>query len=353
VTLTVTLAQSNRNRYGFQLTAITDAGNRAGDLTPNDNRTQTQINPGNQRQYINHTLTGVSPSSPGQGVWSFKWKAPAQSVGRITFYVAGNAANGDFSSDGDAIYTTSASIQPGLPAVASVSAASFAQAPLSSDAIAAAFGTNLSNGVLSGNTSPLPTMLDGTELIVRDAAGMSRNAGLFIVSPGQINYYIPPETSQGLATITVRRNGADAAQGTLQIDPISPGLFSANSSGQGVAAAVVLRRRGTVDTFEPVSQFNATSGRFEAVPINLGPETDQVFLLLFGTAFRSRTAISAVTCTIGGVAAPPFFAGAAPGFFGLDQANLQIPRSLAGRGNVDVVFTADNKQANIVTINVQ
>src|SRR5262245_1056457 len=108
ITLTVALAQAGRSRFGFQLTAIDDTGKRVGDLIPNDNRTQTQtgnVN-GNQRQYINHTGQGITPTSSGQGSWTFRWKAPAQSVGRVTFYVAGKAANGNSSATGDTIYTT-------------------------------------------------------------------------------------------------------------------------------------------------------------------------------------------------------------------------------------------------------
>src|SRR5215510_3360592 len=85
VTLMVTLSQANRGRYGFQLTAIDDSGKRAGDLTTNDNRTQLRFNEvlGNQRQYIEHTETGTTPVSQGQGSWTFRWKAPAQNVGRV------------------------------------------------------------------------------------------------------------------------------------------------------------------------------------------------------------------------------------------------------------------------------
>jgi uncharacterized protein (TIGR03437 family) len=156
-----------------------------------------------------------------------------------------------------------------------------------------------------------------------------------------------------LATITVRRNGNDIAQGTLQIDPVAPGLFAANANGQGVAAAVILRRRGNVDTFEPVAQFNSMTSRFEPIPIDLGPETDQVFLILFGTAFRGVSSQSAATCTIGGTAVQLLYAGLNPDFIGLDQANVLLPRSLMGRGNLNVVFTADNKTANEVIINVK
>ncbi len=60
-----------------------------------------------------------------------------------------------------------------------------------------------------------------------------------------------------------------------------------------------------------------------------------------------------MTASIGGVPAPVTFADAAPGFVGLDQANLLIPRSLVGRGDVDLVFTVDGKTANILRINIK
>src|SRR5574341_1522869 len=256
ITLTVRLAQQNRLRFGFQLTAIDDAGKRVGDLIPNDNRTQTQTNnvTGNQRQYINHTGQGNAPTSSGQGSWTFRWKTPAQSVGRVKFYVAGNAANGNFSTTGDTIYTIEQSIQPAptLTDLTSVSAASFgANASLTADGIVAGFGTGLSQNVVQATTVPLPTQLDGAEVLVKDANGVERPAGLFFVAPTQINYLIPAGTVNGNATITVRHNGVDTAQGTATIETVAPGLFSSNASGNGVAAAVALRRRNNVDTFEP------------------------------------------------------------------------------------------------------
>ena len=357
ITLTVTLAQAGRLRFGFQLTAIDDTGKRVGDLIPNDNRTQTQTNNvnGNQRQYINHTGQGNAPTSSGQGSWTFRWKAPAQSVGRVTFYVAGNAANGNSSPTGDTIYTTNQTIQPGaaLTNLASVSAASFASnASLTANGIVAGFGTGLAQDVVVANTLPLPTQLDGTEVIVKDANGTERPTGLFFVAPTQLNYLIPAGTVDGNATITVRRSGVETAQGTATIEAVAPGLFASNASGEGVAAAVILRRRNNTDTFEPVAQFNVATSRFDPLPIDLGPDTDSVFLLLFGTGFRAA-AQSAVSATVGGTAAPVVGVAPAPGFEGLDQANILIPRSLIGRGLVDIVFTANGKAANTVQINIK
>jgi uncharacterized protein (TIGR03437 family) len=53
------------------------------------------------------------------------------------------------------------------------------------------------------------------------------------------------------------------------------------------------------------------------------------------------------------VDAPVAFAGAQGEFAGLDQVNLQIPASLAGRGNVPVIVTVDGQTTNTVTINIR
>src|SRR5262249_59953992 len=80
---------------------------------------------GNLRQYIEHTFNGIQPTGSGEGSWVFTWTAPATSVGRVTFYAAGNAANGNGGTSGDFIYTTSVSIQPAViqpaPTISSLS----------------------------------------------------------------------------------------------------------------------------------------------------------------------------------------------------------------------------------------
>jgi len=133
IDLTVTLSQTNRARFGFELTAIDDQGRKAGQLTVTDMaRTQKDIGfvGSGQREYILHTFNGTIPNGTNQGSWTMRWKAPAQTVGRVTFYVAGNAGNGNGAQTGDFIYTTSASIEAGavLPNVASVSARASQQA---------------------------------------------------------------------------------------------------------------------------------------------------------------------------------------------------------------------------------
>lgn len=248
--------------------------------------------------------------------------------------------------------TMSGATVPGAAAV--VSAASFLGTEASSEQIVALFGANLATGTQIADTVPLPTTLLGTTVKVRDSAGTERSAPLFFVSSGQINAQIPPGTANGSAQVVITSGDGKVSTGTIQISGVAPGLFTANSSGAGVAAATALRVSANgSQSFEPVSMFDAAQSRFVSVPIDLGPETDQVFLVLNGTGIRGRTALTAVTATIGGTAARVDYAGSQNTFVGLDQVNILIPRSLISRGEVDVVLTVDGKPANTVRVNIK
>lgn len=240
----------------------------------------------------------------------------------------------------------------GGPALAAVSAASY-NGEMATESIAAAFGENLASSTAIATSVPLPTTLAGVTLKVRDSAGVERPAPLFFVSASQINYQIPTGTSVGVAGIAVYQGDNVISSGEIAVVGASPGLFSANSSGQGVPAALLLRVRGNEQIYEPLAQFDTQQQQFVPVPIDLGPESDQLFLILFGTGFRSADSASPVMVTIGEAEAEVLFVGPAPGFIGLDQANVRVPRSLVGKGEVSIHLTADNRSANAVTINIK
>ena len=238
--------------------------------------------------------------------------------------------------------------------VTSISAATFDGAELASESIVAAFGSSLATGTQTASTNPLPTEMTGARVQVKDAAGTERWAPLFFVSPAQINYLIPPATAPGMATVTIINGSETVAQGTVSIATIVPGLFTANSNGQGVPAAEALRVKGDgTRTSEPVAEFDAGQNRFVARPLDLGPATDLLFLILYGTGIRYVGALSAVTASIGGVSAEVLFAGPHGLYVGLDQVNLLLPRSLAGRGEVDLALVVGGKAAKIVRINIR
>ncbi len=242
----------------------------------------------------------------------------------------------------------------GTTFAASVSAASYRDAELAAESIIAAFGLDLATTVEIASTVPLPTALAGTTVKVKDSAGDERLAPLFFVAPSQVNYQIPPGTVTGPALVTIASAAGKMAAGTVVISNVAPGLFSANADGQGIASAVALRVKADgSQIFEPIAQFDAGQGRFVPTPIDLGPEGEQVFLILFGTGLRNNSGLQNVSVTIGGVAAELFYAGAQGGFVGLDQVNLRIPRSLIGQGEVDLVFTAEGKEANRLRVEIK
>ena len=264
-------------------------------------------------------------------------------------------ASGAGSVNQGAVYVLKNNCAAPLARLASVSAASFDDDNrLAPESITALFGVNLGAETQAASSLPLPTTLAGVSLKVTDSAGVERLAPLFFVSPGQINYVVPAGTANGPVTLTVMNAGAPVAAGEARIASAAPGLFSANASGDGVAAAIALRIKADgSQSYEPVAQFDPEQNRFVPAPIELGPATDQVFLVFYGTGLRYRSSLSAVSCAIGGVGSETLFAGPAPGFAGLDQVNVRLPRSLAGRGEVDVALFVDGEATNPVRVSVR
>ena len=114
--LTVTIARTGARTFGFQLSAVVDATNQqAGSLAAGNGRvfircgrgtaaTSTQevnCSTAGAIQYAEHSNAQVVTSS-----YLVNWTAPSSaSAGTVRFNVAGNAANGDISNQGDFIYT--------------------------------------------------------------------------------------------------------------------------------------------------------------------------------------------------------------------------------------------------------
>ena len=238
--------------------------------------------------------------------------------------------------------------------LATVPAASYELgAPVAPESIAAIFGTDLARDTSIVSTLPLPTELLGTSVGVRDSKGVERLAFLFFISPGQINLQIPPGTATGRATLTATNAQGTSVSTNVLIERTAPGLFSANANGQGVAAAVLVRvKPDGSQIFEPILQLDQQN-KYVPLPIDFGPDqganSDQLFLILFGTGWRGRTAQEKVAVQIGGVPTQVLYAGAQGEFIGEDQINVQLPRALARRGEINISVTVDGQIANLVT----
>ena len=158
----------------------------------------------------------------------------------------------------------------------------------------------------------------------------------------------------GTATITITSGAGTVSVGTINIVSVVLSLFTANSDGQGAPAAYAIRvRADNSQNIEAVTRFDTARNKQVTTPLDLGPASDQVFLILYGTGIRFRSSLSAVSVKIGGVDAPVDYAGAQGGFIGLDQVNVRLARSLIGRGEMDVAVTIDGRVANTISISVK
>ncbi len=246
--------------------------------------------------------------------------------------------------------------------IANVSAASYVNdLKLAPGSIVAMFGLNLATITVSGTTIPLPTQLGNTEVVVVDnidsleVLPTTRRSALFFVSPGQINFQIPENTALGDAFIQVRINGTLFADQRVTIVSLAPGFFTTNATGQGVPAAQLLRiKPGGVLVYEDVAEF--IGGTWVPRALDVGPDADQLFLVLFGTGIRGVSGVAQVQLKVGDQAAPALYAGPQGQLVGLDQINLNftnVRANLRGRGEVNLTGTVGGIAINAVKVRFQ
>lgn len=247
--------------------------------------------------------------------------------------------------------------------VTTVSAAAYSDSlSVAPDSIVAAFGNQLANSIIIATDADpntpgvqLPTELGGTTVEVN-----GRRAGLFFVSPTQINYVMPSATESGTANVVVKA-GATTSNGQVMVTRVAPAIFTANASGRGVPAATIVRvKLNGQQSTETISQFSQQAAKFITKPIDMGPEGEIIVLVMFLSGVRNATdtngdgnANENIRVLIGGTEVPTLFAGRQPEFVGLDQVNAIVPRSLIGRGIVGVSVSGTGfSTSNVVDLEI-
>jgi uncharacterized protein (TIGR03437 family) len=208
-----------------------------------------------------------------------------------------------------------------------VSAASFLAAPLASSSMGTVFGERFA----------------GASVSITDQAGVVRPAIVTGSTTTQVNFVLPPQLAGGAATITVKPVSGSPVSASTNIAPVSPAVFQFDAGTALVAANVIRVRADGTQSIEPIAagiSFGAASGT----------GTDRIFLAIYGSGIRGA---STVTATLRGQDVPVLYAGP-QGIAGLDQVNIgPLPRSLAGRGSVTILLTADGLTANAVQASFQ
>ncbi len=223
-------------------------------------------------------------------------------------------------------------LTPAVTSAGVVHAASYQTGAVSPGQIITIFGSNL------GPTALVGAQLDSRGRLANQLAGVRvlfdfDPAPLVYVSANQVSVIVPYAASGRTTTrVEVEFNGGRSIPVNLPVVPAKPALFTADSSGRGLAAA--LNQSGSVNT--------------AANPANPGD-----IVVFYGTGEgltnpanfdgAISTAVNTlrlpVTVRIGGLPAEVVYAGSAPGLVaGVFQLNVRLPDELPV-GNQPVEIT--------------
>jgi uncharacterized protein (TIGR03437 family) len=242
-------------------------------------------------------------------------------------------------------------VQPQAIPLGVVSAASYIRR-VAERGLISVFGLNLADLTEAAPGLPLPFTLGNTRVYLAESSGWRFATALLFVSPTQINLTTYPHNHLCCHNFTVEvwRGETLAAVGTTELNFFAPALFAANSDGQGAAAAVVQRVKADgAQVYESILERDP-DGRFAVKPIDLGPEGERVYLLLFGTGIAARRPWHTVTAEADGTPLEVTYAGPQSQFIGLDQINVLLPRTLVGKGEVGISISISGLKSNRVTI---
>lgn len=258
------------------------------------------------------TATGAKLSISSDGL-AFSDVVPA---GDITLQINSDTAELTLPAGGYQPYL----VKPG-PLIARVFPAAAANFPLelAPRMLIAIYGTNLGSALVSANGFPIP---------------------VYYNSDTQINAYLPP-TLAGLVPLQVLEHDGENTV-NIYLDAAAPAIFTQDSSGTGPASALKASDQSLVTA---------------ANPLHLG---DTVELYATGLGLTSPSngfdvAIEQPSVTVGGIACPVTFAGAAPNYTGLDQINCSIPDlpnlvASSELPSVPVVISSAGRTSNTATL---
>jgi uncharacterized protein (TIGR03437 family) len=224
---------------------------------------------------------------------------------------------------------------PLVPSAKSVvNAASFLPGGLVPGGMATLFGSGLTTakGINLAGSIPLATELLKSAVKFNNKTSAPIFAVDNVNGQQQINFQVPWELAgQNNAILQVVNNGAVSPPVKVPVLTAQPGVF-AYYVGQNAFAVVLHANFQLADSGHPV-----TAG--ETVLIyctNLGAVSPAIPDGAAGTG--KELTVAQPTATIGGVSAPVAFSGLAPGFVGLYQVNVVVPKGLPS-GNQPLVVT--------------
>jgi uncharacterized protein (TIGR03437 family) len=218
-----------------------------------------------------------------------------------------------------------------------VNAANGAAAAVAPGSLVSIYGTNLAGATASATSTPLPTTLNGVTVTVNGAT-----VPLVYVSPGQINFQLPFEATNGTASATVSAGCGPSSPVTFPVASAAPYLLLG-----GTGDAIVQNQDFS---FNSADNAAPKSSIVTVYLIGIGPLDRQVATGAATPAefFNARSPFKAL---IGGFDTSVKFLGMTPGFVGLAQANLEIPNLSPGK--YPIVITVNGVDSNAASMYVK
>ena len=220
-----------------------------------------------------------------------------------------------------------------------VSSASYSPG-IAPDSLASVFGENLSSesGAASlDGEQQLPFTLHGVKVWVAELP-----ARLLYVSPGQLNFLVPPDVPLGVVDVRIESPGGTKST-TASVSRVAPALFYVDALRSNRGALL----NGSNFLVEP----------FSGITVVGAEDLINTRIALYGTGWRhagqneASGELRVIATDEKGVETvlEVEYADAAPGFSGLDQSNAKIPDSLRHLGLISVVIEIGNRRSNPVT----
>ncbi len=303
------------------------------------------------------TLHAFDASNLGNELWNSDMTQGQDFLGTFAKFANPTVANGKVYvptwSNAVTVYGLLATQGGGqsTPAIAAVnSAASYAAGAVSPGGIVTIFGQNLANPGSTGlglqlDTAGNVSSLLGNSLVLFDGLA----APMIYAAPNQVSAIVPFEVSTSTTQVQVEYAGQMSNTLTVPVTQATPGIFTANGTGSGAAAALnadySLNSTDNPAAAGSVMILYAT-GAGQTNP----PGVDGALV----SGDNVPQPVLGVAVQVGGQPASVLYAGDAPGEVqGMLQVNIQLPAGVTG-SNVPVMLTVGSATSKAgVTVAIQ
>jgi uncharacterized protein (TIGR03437 family) len=363
VTITVSVADPVNTHYGFEMSARLEsdlANGQAGDFTPGTNQIVVcadgsvkfkKCPAASPMEFVEHAYP--MGFSVGTTPYTFTWTPPATNVGKVHFFVAGNAVNNDLKADGkDHVYTADYVLTPLLcsgatPVIGKViSAGGFGAMPsFASGSWIEIYGSNFASDTwqwqgLDFKGTNAPTTLAGMSVTVDGTPAFT-----YFISPGQVDVQAPADAKTGPVDVVLSSCGTAGAAITAQKNNLVPGLLAPPGFLQNGKQYLVAQFQDGTYVGDP-----------KVIPGTTRPAKPGDLLTIYGIGFGdvktsggsavapgvvvtdTNSLVNPLKFSFGSTLANIQYGGLAPGNIGLYQINVTVPNVADGDAAINVTL---------------